>query len=143
MKVVTMTSVRSVGVLIALGTISGWACGAPTGPSTLSPGVWGGDHVTLTVSDTATHLELDCAHGDIPSAFSADAGGQFVLAGTFVREHGGPIREGETPDSHPAIYSGSVSSAAMMLTIRLGDSTDVMGPFNLARGSAGRVVKCL
>jgi hypothetical protein len=139
-----MTSCRSVGLLIALGTIGGWACGAPTGPSTaLSPGVWGGDHVTLTVGDGATHLELDCAHGEIPGAFSADTRGQFVLSGTFVREHGGPVREGEAPDSHPAIYSGSVGSGAMVLTIRLGDSTDVFGPFTLARGSPGRVVKCL
>jgi hypothetical protein len=139
-----MTSCRSVSVLIAFGTIGVWACGAPTAPLTpLSPGVWGGDHVTLTVSDGATHLELDCAHGDIPGAFSADTRGAFVLTGTFVREHGGPIREGEAADSHPATYSGSVGPTAMVLTIRLGDSTDVFGPFNLVRGATGRVVKCL
>lgn len=128
-----------------LGTVGGWACGgASTGPSSLVPaGVWSGDHVTLTVADTATHLEFDCAHGDIPGALTADARGQFDVAGTFVREHGGPIRQGEVPDSHPAMYSGSVSSMAMVLTVRLGDSTEMIGPFTLLRGSSGRVVKCL
>ena len=128
-----------------LGTVGGWACGgASTGPSSLVPaGAWGGDHVTLTVADTATHLEFDCAHGDIPGALAADARGQFDVAGTFVREHGGPIRQGEAPDSHPAMYYGSVSSMAMVLTIRLGDSAEIIGPFNLVRGSSGRVVKCL
>ena len=140
-----MTPLHSLRALIVLVTVGGWACGgASTGSSSVvSAGVWGGDHVALTVTDIATHLELDCAHGDIPGPFTADARGQFVLTGTFVRGHGGPIREGEAPDSHPATYSGSVSSAAMGLTIRLGDSTEAIGPFVLARGSPGRVVKCL
>ena len=140
-----MACLRSVRVLVVLGTVGGSACGgALTGSSSVvSAGVWGGDHVALTVTGAATHLELDCAHGDIPGAFTADARGQFALTGTFVREHGGPIREGEAPDSHPATYSGSVSSAAMGLTIRLSDSTEAIGPFTLARGSSGRVVKCL
>ena len=131
--------------LILLGTVGGWACGgASTGASSLVPaGVWGGDHVALTVADTASRLEFDCAHGDIPGVLTADARGQFDAAGTYVREHGGPIRQGEVPDSHPAMYSGSVNSAAMALTIRLGDSTESIGPFTLVRGSSGRVLKCL
>jgi hypothetical protein len=107
----------------------------------VSAGAWGGDGVMLTVSDTATHLEFDCANGDIPGPFTADARGQFDLAGTFVQEHGGPIQQ--APDSHPAMYSGSVSSMAMVLTVRLSDSNEMIGPFNLVRGSSGRVVNCL
>ena len=44
--------------------------GTPTMPSLV--GEWGGDHVSLAVSDQASHAELDCAHGN----FSAPAGGQ-------------------------------------------------------------------
>ena len=140
-----MMPLRTMSALILLGTVGGWACGgASTGPSSPVPGgVWSGDHVILTVADTATHLELDCAHGEIPGPLTVDARGQFDAAGTYVREHGGPIRAGEAPDSHPAMYSGSVNSAAMALTIRLGDSTELIGPFALVRGSSGRVVKCL
>jgi hypothetical protein len=140
-----MTPLRSLRLLIVIGTAGGWACGgASTGPSSPLPaGVWGGDHVAMTVADAATHLELDCAHGDIPGAITVDAQGQFDVAGAFVREHGGPIRQGEVPDSHPAKYSGSVASTTIVLTIRLSDSNEMIGTFTLVRGSSGRVLKCL
>ena len=139
-----MTLQHSLRVLIVIGTTGGWACGGPsTGPSPVPAGAWGGDHVAMTVADAATHLELDCAHGDIPGTITVDARGQFDVAGVFVREHGGPIRQDEVPDSHPAKYSGSVASTTMVLTIRLSDSNETLGTFTLVRGSSGRIVKCL
>jgi hypothetical protein len=105
--------------------------------------VWGGDHVSLTVTDAGSHAELDCAHGDIPSPWVVDAGHAFTLAGTFVREHGGPIRLGEVPDSHPATYFGTLAADTMVLTVRLNDTKDVIGTFTLIRSTPGRIVKCL
>jgi hypothetical protein len=119
------------------------ACsGSPAVPSSVGMGIWGGDHVTLTVGDTASHLEFDCAHGDIPGVLSAHQG-EIAVMGTFVREHGGPIRVDEALDSHPALYSGMLSGNTMQLSIRLTDSGDVIGSFSLARGTAGRIAKCL
>ena len=119
------------------------ACGgAPTDPSAVATGVWGGDHVTLTVGDASNHLEFDCAHGDIPGVLSVTHG-ELAASGTFVREHGGPIKVDEPLDSHPALYSGTVSGNTMQLSIRLTDSGDVIGSFSLVRGTSGRVVKCL
>lgn len=103
-------------------------------------GQWGGDHVSLTISDTASHVELDCAHGDFGGAPTSTP---FTVNGSFVREHGGPIAIDEVPDRHPATYVGSVSGSAMTLMIRLNDTNDRLGPFKLARGSPGRLVKCL
>jgi len=120
-----------------------FACdSSPTGPSPIEPGVWGGEHAALTVAATGSHLEFDCAHGDIPGALEADHG-KIAANGTFTREHGGPIRVDEVADRHPAIYSGTVSTNTMQLTIRLTDSSDVIGTFSLTRGMAGRVFKCL
>jgi hypothetical protein len=116
--------------------------GMPAAPSSVDTGVWGGDHVTMSVSATGTHLEFDCAHGDIPGALSADHGA-IAATGTYVREHGGPIRVDEPIDAHPALYSGSLSNGRMSLSIRLTDSGEVVGPFDLVYGSAGRVFKCL
>ena len=96
----------------------------------------------MSISD-ATHLELDCAHGDIAAALAIDAQRQFNVTGTFTREHGGPIRTGEVPDTQPAGYSGSVSGTRLGLTIRLTDTDETIGTFSLTRGSSGRVVKCL
>src|SRR5258708_38232013 len=130
--------------LMLLGIMAGYSCGdTTTGPSRLPSGVWGGDHISLSVTDTSTHLELDCAHGDIPAVPTLDRQGQFDVAGTYVREHGGPIRQGEIPDSHPAIYSGLVASTTMTLTIRLSDTNETIGVFTLVSGSSGRVAKCL
>jgi len=133
---------RSLFLLGAVALTS--SCGSnPSGPSPVLNGMWGGDHIALTVADTGTHLEFDCAHGDIPITLMVDARNEFDISGTFVREHGGPIRVGEMPDSHPAAYVGSVTQTTMMLTVRLTDTSEVIGTFTLSRGSPGRVMKCL
>jgi hypothetical protein len=117
---------------------------SPESPSPISlSGVWGGDHITLTVTETGSRLEFDCAHGDIPGRLTPDASGMFATPGVFVREHGGPIREGESPDALPAMYLGTVTAATLRLTVRLTESNEVVGTFNLIQGSQGRVFKCL
>jgi len=123
---------------------SSLACSAaPTGPSTSLVGAWGGDHVSLTVSAGASHVEFDCAHGDTPNALTLDDRGVFTASGTYVREHGGPIVVGQLPDSHRAVYSGSVSGNTMALAVQLTDTREVIGTFTLIRDASGRVVKCL
>jgi hypothetical protein len=130
--------------VFALGAVVSWACsGSPAGPSPALTGMWGGDHIALTVADTGSHVELDCAHGDIPGALTVNARNEFNVSGTFGREHGGPIRVGEVPDSHPAVYAGFVTVTTMTLTVRLTDTNEMIGTFTLSRGAPGRVVKCL
>jgi len=115
------------------------ACGgSPSSPST--KGQWGGDHASLIVGDAAGHIEFDCAHGDFSGAIATAS---FSRAGSFVREHGGPIREGEPIDTHPATYDGSIRGSSMTLTVRLTDTNETVGTFALTRGSMGRIVKCL
>jgi len=97
----------------------------------------------LTSSESATHVEFDCAYGDLSSQIKTGSQRRFNLAGTFVREHGGPVRQAENIDSHPASYEGSVSADTMTLAVRLMDSNESIGTFNLTRGAAGHVVKCL
>jgi hypothetical protein len=112
--------------------------GSPSSPST--KGQWGGDHASLTVGDATSHVEFDCAHGDFSGAITTAS---FSLAGSFVREHGGPIREDERLDARPAVYNGSIRESSMTLTVRLTDTNEILGPFTLTRGSTGRIVKCL
>ena len=134
--------VRWRGGLVAVALAAAWTCsGLTTSPS--ATGTWGGAHVRATVTETASHLEFDCAHADIPSAFTLDSRSAFDLRGTFVREHGGPIRSDEKPDSHPAAFRGSVARTRMTLTIQLTDTSEVIGTFTLVHGSVGEVVKCL
>ena len=111
-------------------------------PSSTLTGSWGGEHVVLTVSEPATHLEFDCAHGDLSDRITIDAQGRFNMAGTFVRERAGPVRQDAAPDSHPASYEGSVLADTMTLTVRLVGSGEPIGAFTLIRGATGRIVKC-
>jgi hypothetical protein len=132
----------AIGTLLLLASIG--CAGSPHSPSASSlTGIWGGDHATLTVTETGSHLEFDCAHGEIPDPLTLDAAATFSAAGTYVREHGGPIRESEVPDAHPAIYHGTMTGATIRLSVRITDTNDVIGTFTLARDNAGRVLKCL
>ena len=59
------------------------------------------------------------------------------------REHGGPVRDGEVADVHPAEYTGEVRGNRMTLTVRETDSGTVVGTFTLTRGANARIVRCL
>ena len=116
---------------------------SPAGPTPVPAGLWGGDHIALSVAAIGAHIDFDCAHGDIPVRLTVNGRKEFNVPGTFVREHGGPIRVGEVPDSHPAAYAGSVTDTTMVLIVRLTDTNEMIGTFALSRDSPGRVVKCL
>jgi hypothetical protein len=115
-----------------------------TGPSPVVPtGIWGGDHINMAVGDTSSRVELDCAHGEIPTALTPDSSGAFSAVGTFVPGRGGPIREDENLQVHPATYVGVVTANTMRLTVRMTEPDLHVGTFMLTRGAAGRLVKCL
>jgi hypothetical protein len=119
-------------------------CGGASRPSGLVPqGMWGGDHVELVLDAAHGILEFDCAHGTMQAPIPMDREGAFNVTGIFVREHGGPIRDGESPDQHPAVYSGTTDGKRMTLTVALSDESQQIGPFELVLGGQPRVVKCL
>ena len=70
-------------------------CGGVSRPTGLVPqGTWGGDHVELVLDAAHGSLEFDCAHGTMQAPIPVAGDGTFTVTGTFVREHGGPIRDG-------------------------------------------------
>jgi hypothetical protein len=132
--------------LAALLAIYGYTCGgSPTSASRAIPtGAWGGTSVALNVTQDGATLQFDCAHGSIGgSPATLDASGRFEVAGTFVRERGGPVRVDETPDSHPALYSGTTDGRTMTLTVTLTDSQQPVGTFELGFGKTPRLIRCM
>jgi hypothetical protein len=115
----------------------------PPSQTAVALGIWGGDHVRLLVTDSGGSLEYDCAHGKIDQPLVSDAAGRFDLRGTHTREHGGPIREDEAADTHPARYSGTTDGRTMILTVTLSDSGERVGTFKLTRGETGWILRCL
>jgi hypothetical protein len=106
-------------------------------------GEWGGEHISLSITERGGAFELDCAHGAIDEPLSTRADGSFDVRGQFVAERGGPEREGERPDSHPARLTGRVEGDRMTLRIVLTDSGREVGEFSLERGAGARITKCL
>jgi len=120
------------------------ATACATQPITEDPaGAWGGDHIALSVTDTGATLEYDCAAGRIDGAVTPDANGRFQASGTHDIGHGGPVRQDEVPDRHPASYEGRVSGDSMALTVTLTDMGTQVGTFRLMRGATPRIVRCL
>ena len=106
-------------------------------------GVWGGPHVSMQITSTGGRVEYDCADGVIEEPIRADGTGRFAASGTHTPGHGGPIREGEILPSFRARYDGQINGDSMNLVVTLIDTGVVLGPFELRRGSAGQLVRCL
>lgn len=106
-------------------------------------GAWGGDHIALSITADGGTLEYDCAAGTIAGAVTVDAAGRFGAFGTHDIGHGGPARQDEIPDRHPASYQGRIIGDTMTLTVTLTDTGTLVGTFGLTRGAAARIVRCL
>lgn len=132
---------RLAACLIVL-TLAGDARCGMVAPGADDPvtGEWGGTHVALSLTDSGGTVEYDCAHGTL-GPLHTDRRGHFDVVGVHVREHGGPVRVGETVDSAPARYVGQVSGGAMTLRVLVGP--DTLGPFALGRGRQAQLFKCL
>ena len=118
------------------------AASRPRKMQRLPTGTWGGAHIRIEVEPRSATIDYDCANGTIDGPFTIDSKGRFTWRGTFNREHGGPIRIDEKPNSRPAIYSGLIKGDTMTLTVKLADSNEVLETYTLKRGSSGRVFKC-
>ena len=101
----------------------------------------------MTVDDSGTKIEMDCAHGRITGRLALDGDGRFELPGTFTRERPGPVHMGPNGEAQeekgePALYSGRVEGDALRLSIRLESGGREMGPFELQAGRTARMPKC-
>jgi hypothetical protein len=121
------------------------ACGPtnPTPAANSAVGDWGGEHVQLTVTTSNAIVQFDCAHGTLDKEVMPDSRGRFDVPGTFVREHGGPVRLGEVPDEHPARYAGVIDGKTMTFTGTITDQSQTIGPFTLVQGGQPRLTRCL
>jgi len=104
-------------------------------------GTWGGNHVTLEISDQGATLEFDCGTGSISKPILLDSEGHFDVIGTYTREGPGPVRQGKQRDAR-AHYSGTVTDDTMTLTVRLEGSSEPLLSVSLTRGKQGKLRKC-
>ena len=107
----------------------------------LVTGDWGGAHAALRLRPDGGTIEYDCAHGTLDGPLLAGADGAFRVAGTHVREHGGPERMGEVLPHEPAVYQGRVRDGQM--TLEVGTATTALGSYSLRKDAPAQLFKCL
>ena len=108
---------------------------SPTGPPAsgrVATGPWGGDKISLTVTNSGGTLQQVCAQGTIDQPLMLDSSGRFDVTGMYTRQRGGPVRQG---DSHPARFTGQTDGMTLTLTVMQTDDGQVFGPFSLRFGS--------
>jgi hypothetical protein len=127
---------RTMPLLLAGCLLSG--CRGETVPN----GAWGGDHAVMTVSDNGGSVQLDCAHGTLDHPLRLDDLGRFSVAGTFVPEHGGPVRSDEVTERRPARYQGRLDRDKLEFTVTVEGQTG-QGPFTVGLGKSPKLNRCL
>jgi hypothetical protein len=128
--------------VLAASLIAALSAAGETPARPIDAGRWGGEHAALDVTGPGAAIQLDCAHGSISAPLVLDEEGGFDLAGTFAKEHGGPIRKDDREHPLPARYRGRVQGGKMTLTIDVAGEGAPVGPLTLERGSEGHVVRC-
>ncbi|MFN2510373.1 MAG: hypothetical protein ABR568_02885 [Pyrinomonadaceae bacterium] len=149
--------ITGLAILPLLMTISfqGDSCGPARQPSVntdnsafqqegrMTKGTWGGNHISMEVTEEGAQIEYDCAHGTISEPLRIDSQGKFSAKGTHVRERGGPIRLGSEEKGEPVIYSGTTNGKTATVTVTSSATDEVIGTFTLTLGKPSRIVKCL
>jgi hypothetical protein len=112
-------------------------------PASVTPGIWGGPHLSVEVTDKGARLNYDCAHGTIDHRLKTDRRGHFEASGLHYKERGGPVRRDDNQSGAPATYTGTINGQTMTLTVTLTNTHEIIGTFTLTHGKRGRVTKCL
>lgn len=115
---------------------------ATQGNSNLITGVWGGEHIRLEVTEAGATVEYDCAHANISQKIAVDRRGRFVVTGSYVAEHGGPVRESDPSRGEAVQFAGKISGKKPQLSVRRRDSRKLIGVFTLFLGHEGSPTKC-
>jgi len=133
---------RPVAIMSLVLLLISAATARPRKMQRLGIGTWGGAHIRIQVNERSASVEYDCANGSIEGPLTLDSKGRFNWRGFHRREHGGPIRIDEKPNSTPATYTGWIKGDAMTVTVKLEGSDEPLGTFTLERGTRGRIFKC-
>jgi len=109
---------------------------------TLAQGTWAGSNMAMTVTAAGVQFEFGCAHGSVDGTVPVDSSGAFSATGVYVMEHPIEPAQGDTADTHPAVYSGTTDGKTTTLIVVVTDSGTKLGPFTLTLGAQAKVVKC-
>ncbi len=105
-------------------------------------GLWGGEHISMEITERGAKVEYDCAHATINQRIALDRRGRFDVSGIQVQEHGGPVRQNEQATGYPVRFAGQVNGKTMKLSVRNSATKELVGIFMLVYGSDPKIRKC-
>ena len=108
----------------------------------LRVGRWGGEHISMEVTEQGVAVEYDCARGTIEQRVTLDRQGRFSVSGRQFPEHGGPVRQNEEPNGYPVQFAGQVNGKKMTLSVIERGAKTPIGNFTLVFGAEPRLRKC-
>jgi hypothetical protein len=109
----------------------------------MNKGTWGGNQISMEVTEEGARIEFDCAHGIVTEPIRVDRHGKFRALGTHFRESGGPQRVDSEEKGVAVVYSGTTDGKTATFTITNSATDEVIGSFSLTRGKRIRLHKCL
>jgi hypothetical protein len=109
----------------------------------MTKGTWGGNHISMEVTEEGARLEFDCAHGTVSEPLRIDSQGKFRALGTYFKEAGGPQRVDAEDQGEPVVYSGSSDGKTATVKITNSANNEVIGTFSVTLGKGTRITKCL
>ena len=101
-------------------------------------GTWGGNNAALIVDDTSTHVHIGCTNGRIPEILHPDAEGRFDVLG----QHNITAHPVDLGIQHPARFIGRIVGSEITLTVRLTDTSVVLGPVLVVFGKEPKMGPC-
>ena len=105
-------------------------------------GLWGGEHISMQVTERRTTVEYDCAHATIDQRIAPDRRGRFNVSGMQVVDHGGPVRQNEQPTGYSVRFAGQVNGKRMKLSVSNSVTKELVGSFTLVYGDEPKLRKC-
>jgi hypothetical protein len=124
------------------GMVSGLPINGEARTTGLLVGLWGGEHISMQVTEQRTTVEYDCAHGTIDQRIALDRRGRFDVSGIQVAEHGGPVRQNEQLAGYPVRFAGQVNGKRMTLRVTNSATKALVGDFTLVYGDEPKLRKC-
>jgi hypothetical protein len=114
----------------------------PPSDGRLALGTWGGEDAGVIVTDSVTHVHVDCTYGDMPGDIPLDEFGRFTIDGSYVlRAY--PVMAGP---ALPAQFSGRVSGRTLTLAIAVNDTVEekivALGPVTVLYGRTPEMGPC-
>jgi len=106
-------------------------------------GLWGGEHISMEVTERRTTIEYDCAHGTIDQRITLDRRGRFDVSGMQFQERGGPVRQDGELAGYPVRFAGQVNGKTMKLSVRNSVTKELIGVFTLVHGGEPKLRKCM